>query len=263
MKEYLATPLAGSIAGIIEHVSIYPIDTLKTRQQSFYKPNNLLKSNLLKGCLQFSTGIAPAHIAYFATYEYLNKKNQNNDIILSFLTGTCASISHDLIMIPYDIGKQRVQVLGKTTVYNQMKLVFRNEGFTGLYRGLIPTFSMNIPFASIFVASNEKLKENFFESKDDDNLKISEYAICSGISGFLATTLTMPMDVLKTNMQTVTLDKSIIRNKISLVNSIQNIFNNNGLIGFYRGYGYKLLMQVPASVISWTVYQSLMDKLSK
>ena len=46
MKEYLATPLAGSIAGIIEHVSIYPIDTLKTRQQSFYKPNNLLKSSL-------------------------------------------------------------------------------------------------------------------------------------------------------------------------------------------------------------------------
>ena len=262
MKDYLAIPLASSLAGIIEHISIYPLDTLKTRKQTLYK-SNINTKNLLKGCLQFSTGIAPAHIVYFSTYEYLNNKNKNNDIKLSFFTGACASISHDLIMIPFDTCKQRLQVLENTSVFNQMKLIIKNEGISGLYRSLIPTFIMNIPFGSIFVASNEKLKSNLFDNKSEDNLKLSEYAFCSGVSGFLATTVTMPMDVLKTNMQTITLDKKIIKNKIYLNKSIVNIFRNYGIFGFYRGYTYKLLMQVPASVISWTIYQSLMDNLVK
>ena len=75
----------GSCAGIMEHLSLYPVDTLKTHLQSssntlsftttakvLYKEEGLLR--FWKGANVVASGCVPAHGAQFVIYEYLKEK---------------------------------------------------------------------------------------------------------------------------------------------------------------------------------------------
>jgi len=279
MDKTIAITIAGSMAGIIEHISIYPLDTLRTRKQALNcKGSNF--SNLWKGSLQFCSGIAPAHIAFYGSYE-LCKHYLPNNPYKSILTGTVASISHDLVMIPYDTAKQRVQIMQKSTIINQFKDIIAIEGVAGLYRSIIPTFIMNIPMASIFITINDYMKYEYFnldKNINENNITIHQYMVSAAVAGTIGTLFTTPFDVIKTNVQTMNMDtkvqmqngviekqaikKSFInQQKCNILKCVNNIYNKNGLSGFYKGLGYRLIMYVPAVTISWTTYHLILNSL--
>jgi solute carrier family 25 iron transporter 28/37 len=58
---------------------------------------------------------------------------------------------------------------------------------------------MNIPFGSLIVAFNEKLKHHFGVRDGDHSLK---YYLCGGIAGAIASIPTTPLDVIKTKLNT-------------------------------------------------------------
>jgi len=108
--------ISGSFAGVMEHVAIFPIDTIKTHMQTNY---NLTAKNIVRslhkegGLLRFwkgssviATGCIPAHAAYFSVYEYMKElsgiDNQGFQFLASALTGACATFFHDIAITPYD-----------------------------------------------------------------------------------------------------------------------------------------------------------------
>lgn len=58
---------------------------------------------------------------------------------------------------------------------------------------------MNVPFGSLIVAFNEKLKYYFGVQEKDYNVK---YYLCGGIAGAIASIPTTPLDVIKTKLNT-------------------------------------------------------------
>jgi len=58
---------------------------------------------------------------------------------------------------------------------------------------------MNIPFHSMTVYMNEKLKHIFKVKEGDNNIK---YYICGGIAGGIASIPTCPFDTIKTKLNT-------------------------------------------------------------
>lgn len=85
--------LAGASAGVMEHIIVYPLDTVKTQMQSLtqesYKGiienlrHMMTKEGILRpirGLSVVIAGTAPAHALYFSSYEftkYFVSKNFN------------------------------------------------------------------------------------------------------------------------------------------------------------------------------------------
>lgn len=58
---------------------------------------------------------------------------------------------------------------------------------------------MNIPFGSLIIAFNEKLKYLFGVKEGDTSLK---YYFCGALAGAIASVPTTPLDVIKTRLNT-------------------------------------------------------------
>jgi solute carrier family 25 (mitochondrial iron transporter), member 28/37 len=114
-----------------------------------------------------------------------------------------SAMFHDLIMTPTEALKQRVQLMRsenlKVSIGEVVSSVLRREGAIAFYRSFPVNYAMNIPFGSLIVAFNEKLKHSFGVVEGDHGIK---YYLCGGIAGAIASIPTTPLDVIKTKLNT-------------------------------------------------------------
>lgn len=224
---FLSHMLAGSMAGLAEHVSLYPVDTIKTHVQCYNCTNNIDKNlspvkdtfrlthdlirkegllRLWRGVSAMFAGCIPAHASFFATYEF-TKKLFGLDLpghhpIAAMASGAISSLSHDAFMTPFDVVKQRMQLGYYHDVFHCVKQVVKNEGILAFYIGLPLNLLINIPYNAIVIPVNESMKK-ILNPKGDYSLSAS---LMSGtIAGGVASALTTPLDVIKTKLQTANL----------------------------------------------------------
>jgi hypothetical protein len=219
---YLTHCIAGSIAGITEHVTMLPVDTVKTHMQVFkgkysametarklYKNEGILK--FWRGASVLASGCIPAHALYFSVYEFsklqfLPKFHDTNNKVYPYayaITGALATSIHDLVLTPFDMLKQRTQLAPKnlTGLSDLFGYIVKNEGFFSLFRGYPITLFMNVPQAAAIVSVNESLKVMYRPEKGHNVLS---YFMCAGLAGSVAAILTIPLDNVKTRLQTQT-----------------------------------------------------------
>jgi solute carrier family 25 iron transporter 28/37 len=99
---FLVHMIAGSFAGLMEHVAMYPLDTIKvrivinflkkthmqtsTKKTTFFGTLNTIYSNggfsrFWKGSMIIGTASVPAHSLYFSVYEVCKKKFGVNNTV--------------------------------------------------------------------------------------------------------------------------------------------------------------------------------------
>lgn len=212
---------AGSAAGVAEHVSIFPIDTIKTHMQCQRCPVNGKSIKLTametgrrlvaeEGPLRLFRGVStmlgaslPAHAIYFSVFEATKKlfgaDSPEHTPIASGTAGVCATMCHDMIMTPMDVVKQRLQLGYYSGVFDCFKTVIRHEGIRALYISFPTTLLMNLPYSMIMVSANETFKKILNPTGE---LNVSAYMTSGAAAGALAGVLTNPLDVAKTRLQT-------------------------------------------------------------
>ncbi|KAG6620082.1 mitoferrin-like protein [Phytophthora cinnamomi] len=213
--------LAGSAAGVAEHVSIFPIDTVKTHMQCQRCPVNGNPLQLTatqtarqlvaeEGPLRLFRGVStmlgaslPAHAVYFSVFEAAKKAlgadTQTLTPMASGTAGVIATVCHDLIMTPMDVVKQRLQLGYYNGVADCFKTVMKHEGLRALYISFPTTLLMNLPYSMIMVSANETFKKILNPSGE---MNVSAYIASGAAAGALAGALTNPLDVAKTRLQT-------------------------------------------------------------
>lgn len=111
------------MAGLTEHLSMIPIDNVKTHCQAgrsltirqiiskIYVTGGI--PNFYSGSAAVATGCIPAHALYFSIYEqsklFLGCR-PDEDISKFAFIGALSSMFHDLIMTPAEALKQRLQL---------------------------------------------------------------------------------------------------------------------------------------------------------
>jgi len=208
--------IAGSIAGVVEHVLLLPLDNIKTHMQVFKRKIGILETakyikkidgikKFWNGASIIASGCMPAHAAYFSVYELSKRKLLTNvkqswhPYIYGF-TGLLATLVHDCILTPIDMLKQRSQVAPSHMRFGRLvKYIIKQEGALSLYRSFPITLFMNLPTAIILVGTNENLKV-LFDPKGGHTY--FSWFLCAGLAGGISSTLTIPMDVIKTKLQT-------------------------------------------------------------
>ncbi|KAJ1539823.1 Fe(2+) transporter, partial [Nowakowskiella sp. JEL0078] len=213
-------------------------------------------ATLWRGVTTVITGAGPAHALYFTTYEQCKElfgaTGPGHHFIAIGAAGTCATIASDGFMNPFDVIKQRMQIHGShyKSVWHCFKSIVRNEGISALYISYPTTLMMSIPFQSIHFSTYEYFRKKFNPSNKYD----PRTHICAGaLAGGVAASLTTPLDVIKTLLQTRgTSSDPIISSAKGMKDATYIIYRRHGLPGFFRGLQPRILSNMPATAICWT-----------
>ncbi|KAI8337238.1 mitochondrial carrier domain-containing protein [Chlamydoabsidia padenii] len=272
--------LAGALAGIGEHCLMYPVDSIKTRMQVGQTRNSLIYSSmsiknwlqpnrqLWKGVYSVIVGAGPAHALHFTTYEFCKlrfyrllqqtswARDQNLQLLVATSSaGVCATLSHDIMMTPFDVIKQRMQL--KDSVYRSVrecaKIVYAKEGIKAFYISLPTTLTMSIPFQTIQFTTYERC---LFLLNSGGQYDPKSHVVAGAVAGIMASSVTTPLDVIKTLLQTRGSSTDLrIRNCSGFSEAAKIIYAQYGYQGFFRGFKPRILTHMPATAISWSVYE--------
>ncbi|CAL9184658.1 unnamed protein product, partial [Musa hybrid cultivar] len=210
--------VAGSVAGLVEHTAMFPVDTLKTRMQAG-SPLGMRQAlravlslegtfGLYRGLGAMSLGAGPAHAVYFSVYELskesLARGNPNNPVVHA-ASGVLATVVSDAVFTPMDTVKQRLQLKGSPYrgVMDCVARVLREEGFRAFFASYKTTVVMNAPYTAVHFATYEAAKRGMreisLEIASDERLVV--HATAGAAAGALAAAVTTPLDVVKTQLQ--------------------------------------------------------------
>lgn len=210
--------IAGSVAGVGEHVLLLPLDNLKTHIQT-RSPNirsayaEISQSgtrNFFRGSSIIAIGCVPSHAFFFLNYEIFKKLIPNQeevDIFGNMVLGGISNLFHDLVMTPCEMIKQRAQLGVKERNMQIINRILSQEGPVAFWRSFPVNFFSNLPNAMITVSANENLKQIY--QKRIGELSMLGYFMCASTAGVLSSLVTTPLDNIKTRL------------------NVQNFFNKN------------------------------------
>lgn len=244
--------LVQASACIAESVT-YPLDYIKTMIQinkkrsiipvlkSVYKnPTvyNGLKPSLIRHCIYTSSRIN--------IYEHFRDNTNLNRFIIGGLSG-CIS---QLIASPFDLLKINYitnSSLNNNSIVNNISMIYKKNGFTGLYRGCFP----NVMRASLVnlgeIATYDLVKTNLKKKyKFNDNYKL--HISSSIVSGFVSSLLCTPADVIKSRMMQY-------NNTQTLIDCTYSIIKNEGIYAFYKGFIPIWFRLAPWQLTFWVSYE--------
>ncbi|KAI7899352.1 mitochondrial carrier domain-containing protein [Cokeromyces recurvatus] len=214
--------------------------------------------HLWRGVNSVVMGAGPAHAIHFATYEackeaFGGKTGGGHHVLSNAAAGACATLAHDTLMNPFDVIKQRMQLGEYRTVRECALRVYSKEGLVAFYISLPTTLTMSIPFQSIQFATYEFFRKVLNPRGEYDP---KTHAIAGCLAGAIASSVTTPLDVVKTLLQTRgTNTDPRIRNASGLIEAAKIIQERYGLKGFFRGFKPRVLTNMPSAAISWSVYE--------
>ncbi|PON78002.1 Mitochondrial carrier protein [Parasponia andersonii] len=270
--------IAGSIAGSVEHMAMYPVDTVKTHVQALGSCpiksvgvrealKSILRSEgpigLYRGIGAMGLGAGPAHAVYFSVYEiskeFFSGGNPNNSAAHA-LSGVFATVASDAVFTPMDMVKQRLQLTNSPYkgVWDCLRTVLREEGIRAFYASYRTTVLMNAPFTAVHFATYEAAKRGLMEispeSVNDERLVV--HATAGAAAGALAAAVTTPLDVVKTQLQCQGVCGCDRFKSGSIRDVIKTILEKDGYKGLIRGWAPRILFHAPAAAICWSTYEA-------
>ncbi|OEL29571.1 Mitoferrin [Dichanthelium oligosanthes] len=214
--------LAGSLAGVVEHTAMFPVDTLKTHMQAGAPPCRPAVSlgaalrnavageggalSLYRGLPAMALGAGPAHAVYFSVYEFaksaLTDRFGPNNPAAHAASGVLATVASDAVFTPMDTVKQRLQLTTSpyTGVGHCIRTVLRDEGLSAFFVSYRTTVVMNAPYTAVHFATYEAAKRMLGDMAADEE-SLAVHATAGAAAGALAAAVTTPLDVVKTQLQ--------------------------------------------------------------
>ncbi|KAG0186817.1 Fe(2+) transporter [Apophysomyces sp. BC1034] len=186
-------------------------------------------------------------------YEY-ESLGANSTMVQNAIAGALAGIGEHCIMYPIDSIK-RMQLRDSTyrSVRECARKVYAAEGFKAFYISLPTTLYMSIPFQSIQFTTYE-----FFRSflNPGGAYDPKSHVVAGALAGMVASSVTIPLDVIKTLLQTRgSSTDPRIRNASGFWDAAKIIGERYGYQGFFRGFKPRILTHMPSTAVSWTVYE--------
>ncbi|KAF8242165.1 mitochondrial carrier [Wilcoxina mikolae CBS 423.85] len=235
-SSYVRFLLAGACAGTAVDLSLYPLDTLKTRLQSsggFFKNGGW--SGVYRGVGSVIAGSAPGAALFFVSYEHIKTTLQQSDQpapLAHMLAASFGEVAACAARVPTEVVKQRVQASQYSSSWLALRhILTANTGastiWRELYRGWGVTVMREIPFTIIQFPLWEAMKTWRGQMKGG-KANSAESAVFGSISGGIAAAATTPLDVLKTRLM-------LAKKRQSAISTLKNIVSKEGTGALFKG----------------------------
>ncbi|MCJ1365245.1 S-adenosylmethionine transporter [Acarospora aff. strigata] len=273
---YIRALLAGGLAGTTVDLSLYPIDTLKTRLQSsqgFRSAGGF--RGIYAGVGSALVGSAPGAALFFVTYEScksaLRRGREGSDArrlssnggvwgswsepIEHMLAASAGEVAACAVRVPTEVVKQRAQAVQYPSSMAALRDILGQRSRIGvpgvwreLYRGWGVTVMREVPFTVIQFPLWEGMKEWRRRTEGREGITAVESAVFGSISGAVAAGFTTPLDVLKTRLM-------LAREKQALMPLLSQILRDSGPRAFFAGMGPRVLWISAGGAIFLGSYQ--------
>ncbi|KAG5183792.1 mitochondrial carrier protein-like protein [Tribonema minus] len=283
--------LAGAMAGAISTVTLHPIDTAKTLRQSnpqAFKGTIQALSHMLKthgpGSIYAGVGAAvvgsmPSSALYFGAYESVKARltraagrrwgGGSAQLVLPpgvragvhVISAACGNAASSLVFVPKEYVKQSLQAQKGAAMRGQatlnavalVKATLRQQGIRGLYRGYWATLSRNVPSAILRFTLYEEIKLHLRPNLANMPGKLSPAFLLAGaVAGAVASGLTTPFDVVKTQVATGRLDRNL-----GVIKSLTKLGREGGIRGLYVGAQPRMLLSSLFTAVGFGSFEAM------
>ncbi|KAL5498138.1 hypothetical protein ACEPAH_2268 [Sanghuangporus vaninii] len=268
--------VAGATAGGIEALITYPTEFVKTRSQfggKKEKPIEIIRNTLrtrgirglYSGCTALITGNAVKAGVRFLSYDQFKSMLADREGKVSaprsLLAGLGAGVMESIFAVtPSETIKtkliddsKRPNPQYRGLVHGTMSIV-REEGIFGIYRGLFPVMMRQGANSAVRFTTYTTLKQ-FVQgnARPGQPIPTSITFTIGAIAGLVTVYTTMPLDVIKTRMQSLEARQQY-RNSFHCA---YRIFTEEGVLRFWTGTTPRLARLVMSGGIVFTVYEKM------
>jgi len=136
------------------------------------------------------------------------------------------------------------------TMGQTVRCIIREEGLIGLWRGNLTNCVRVVPHSAVQFVSYDKIKV-WMIGDSDGKLSVPQRLLAGSLSGVAAATVTQPLDVVRIRLQT---DPEV---KGKVANAFRAMWQERGLISFYKGYTPAMLSLAPFIAVNFAAFDSL------
>ncbi|XP_052577723.1 S-adenosylmethionine mitochondrial carrier protein isoform X2 [Peromyscus californicus insignis] len=220
---FMASLVAGGVAGASVDLILFPLDTIKTRLQS---PQGFSKAGGFRGIYagvpSTAIGSFPNAAMFFLTYEYVKCLLHTDSAphvrpMKHMLAASAGEVVACLIRVPSEVVKQRAQVSASSKTLQIFSTILKEEGIQGLYRGYRSTV----------------LREALWSWRRGHVVDSWQSAVCGAFAGGFAAAVTTPLDVAKTRIMLAKAGSSTADGNV--LSAMHGVWRSQGLAGLFAG----------------------------
>ena len=127
-----------------------------------------------------------------------------------------------------------------------LHLVYRTEGYKGLFRGSLLTLARDVPAFCSYFATYETLRG--LVKGEEGKMTLLETAVIGGVSGVVGWAVEIPADNVKNRHQ-------VCLGRRPLSETLREIWSQGGVRQLYRGAGVILVRAFPANAATFIAYE--------
>jgi len=198
----------------------------------------------------------PTTVLYLTSYEQLKSALRgtagSGDSSVSLVAGGLSRVLACAVVAPLELvrTKMQSQKMAFYEVQTAVSKTVQAEGVTSLWKGFTATIMRDVPFSAIYWPLYEALRPPEYE--------FNRCFLAGAFAGTLASTLTLPFDVIKTQRQ-LELGESLARGSGGGVPSnrdvAREIWSAHGARGFWTGLTPRIMKVAPACAIMISSYE--------
>lgn len=255
----------GSLAGITGVCATFPLDLSKTRlqNQKIIPGQKPIYTSLFQTCQKVYTnegfkgiyGGITANLGFIVFEKsiklvandsfrtMLTDKNGHLPIKFEILAGASAGFLQTIVTTPMELIKIQGQQAGaagkKFSILKVSNLLYKSKGMTGFYQGWCSTVVREVPFAFVYFPLYANLR--FLDIFGNGSSFVGN--LLSGmIAGSLVGGMVTPLDVIKTRLQTKTIEcLKQGKEKPSWISCCKNLSKEGGIKPFLKGTGPRMI----------------------
>ncbi|KAL8897681.1 MAG: hypothetical protein Q9192_002455 [Flavoplaca navasiana] len=276
LSPFTSALFAGALAGTTVDLSLYPIDTLKTRLQSSagFTPSGGFRG-VYAGVGSAIVGSAPGAALFFVTYEEVKSRlrllrenvggNQSSserstgkewaEPVEHMIAASAGEVAACAVRVPTEVVKQRAQAAQHPSSMAALHFILAQRASIGtlgvwreMYRGWAITITREVPFTAIQFPLWEGMKSWRRRTSGRSQSSAFESGVFGSIAGAVAAGLTTPLDVLKTRMM-------LAKERQAALSLFARIWKESGPRAFMAGLGPRVMWISGGGAIFLGTYQ--------
>ena len=225
-------------------------------------------SSFWSGLFPTLFSVVPTTVLYFTIYERLkihietwrrSLHDSHPHIVeetptwVPLLSGGLARMTAVTMVGPLELvrTKKQSQKMSWSELYRCMRCLVRTQGVRGLWNGYTATLLRDVPFSSLYwpVYEHSKATMNLFTSNRDSFLV---NFMSGAAAGSVASTITLPFDVIKTIKQVEIGQSGMARTNMVIV---RELMSNKGVRSLFAGLTPRLLKVTPSCAMLISTYE--------
>lgn len=291
--ESLVEASSGAVGALVSTTILYPLDTCKTKYQAENRANDeqkyrniadvLWEAISTRQVLSLYQGLGTknfqafiSQFIYFYGYSFLKRlylrqtANKSIGTKANLIIAAAAAAGTVIVTQPLDTASSKMQTsdFGKSNgLWESLSEGSWSEAFDGLGISLLLTSNPSIQFTTFDQLKQRLLKKKTNKKGDNslpspETLSVFSAFVLGAISKCIATCLTYPAIRCKVVIQSADSDeheteRSQSKSHRTLSGAMLSIWENEGLLGFYKGLQAQILKTVLSSALLLMVKEKI------